>query len=221
MERGDLERAVLARGQYPVGIDEVGRGCIAGPVVTAAVVLDYDRLFSLSDKSLQLIRDSKTLSPRQRGLIVPVIHGIARSWAIASGSVLEIEKMGILGATFIAMRRSLNRIEAKFDLVMVDGNQTIPEPVITGRKTPQQAVVKGDHWCYAIAAASILAKESRDKFMRELGGSLPVYGFENHVGYGTKQHIDNLKTHGVTEWHRRGFEPVKSLCAAKTSGRPS
>lgn len=220
MERGDLERAALARGQFPVGIDEVGRGCIAGPVVTSAVVLDYGKLFALPDKSLQLIRDSKTLSARQRGLVVPIIESVASGWAPGSASVQEIEAHGILGATFIAMRRALNAIDAHFDLVMVDGNQAIPEPVLAGRKIAQQTVVKGDHWCFAIAAASILAKEVRDKFMHELGNSLPAYGFGKHVGYGTREHIENLKIHGVTEWHRRTFEPVKSICATKSPCLP-
>jgi ribonuclease HII len=218
MERGDLERAALARGQFPVGIDEVGRGCIAGPVVTSAVVLDYGKLFALPDKSLQLIRDSKTLSARQRGLVVPIIESVACGWASGSASVQEIETHGILGATFIAMRRVLNAIDAHFDLVMVDGNQAIPEPVLAGRKIAQQTVVKGDHWCFAIAAASIIAKEVRDKFMHELGNSLPAYGFGKHVGYGTREHIENLKIHGVSDWHRRTFEPVKSICAAKIAG---
>ena len=221
MERGDLERAALARGLSPVGIDEVGRGCIAGPVVTAAAVLDYAKLFALPDKSLQLIRDSKKLSPRQRGLVVPLIESVASDWAIGSASVKEIEKLGIVGATFVAMRRALAELKVAFDLALVDGNQAIPEPVIVGKKIPQQTVVKGDHWCFAIAAASILAKENRDKFMHQLGDRLPAYGFGNHVGYGTREHIENLKIHGVTEWHRRGFEPVKSICASKNFGLSS
>ncbi|MEY4631739.1 MAG: ribonuclease [Pseudomonadota bacterium] len=216
MDRGDLERAALERGNHPVGIDEVGRGCIAGPVVVAAVVLDYPRLFSLPEKTLGLIRDSKSLSARQRGQVVPVIHEIAQAYATASAGVEEIERLGILGATFVAMRRALDCINRShgqsFDLVLVDGNQKIPEPVLPGRSILQQTVVKGDHWCYAIAAASILAKEERDRFMHQLGGELPQYGFEKHVGYGTPQHIESLKVHGVSPWHRRGFEPVRSMC---------
>ncbi len=218
MERGDLERAALARGQYPVGIDEVGRGCIAGPVVTAAVVLDYDKLFALPDKTLHLIRDSKSLSARQRASVLPAIESIARSVATSSASVAEIDESGILGATFIAMRRALSRIEVPFDLILVDGNQKIPDPAKVD--VSQQAIVKGDHWCFAIAAASIVAKESRDRFMQQIARDFPLYGFEKHVGYGTREHIENLKNHGVTEWHRRGFEPVKSMCAPQIPGVP-
>lgn len=213
MERGDLERAVLARGQIPVGVDEVGRGCIAGPVVTAAVVLDYSKLFSLPDKNLRMIRDSKTLSPRQRGLIIPEIRSVASAIAIASASVDEIQEWGILGATFAAMKRALASLNVPFDTVMVDGNQPIPAPLIAGREVAQQTVIKGDQWCFAIAAASIVAKESRDSFMQQLAGEFPAYGFDKHVGYGTREHIESLKTHGVTRWHRRGFEPIKSMCA--------
>lgn len=218
MERGDLERAALARGHYPAGVDEVGRGCIAGPVVTTAVVLDYDKLFALPDKTLQLIRDSKTLSVRQRGIVVPAIESVALSIATASASVHEIDHSGILGATFIAMRRAISALDVRFDLVLVDGNQAIPEPVIPGRKISQQTVVKGDHWCFAIAAASIVAKETRDRFMHQLAQDFPAYGFEKHVGYGTREHIENLKTHGISEWHRRGFEPVKSMCDSQGPG---
>jgi len=218
MKRGDPERAALARGQYPVGIDEVGRGCIAGPVVTTAVVLDYDKLFALPDKSLHLIRDSKSLSARQRAGVLPAIESVALSIATASASVAEIDQAGILGATFIAMRRALASIEGHFDLILVDGNQEIPDP--TKGDVAQQAIVKGDHWCFAIAAASIIAKESRDRFMQQIARKFPAYGFEKHVGYGTKEHIQNLKVHGITEWHRRGFEPVRSMCATQNCSVP-
>lgn len=225
MERGDLEREALTQGNHPAGIDEVGRGCIAGPVVVAAVVLDYTRLFSLPEKTLGLIRDSKTLSARQRNHVVPVIHEISGAHATASAGVDEIERLGIMGATFVAMRRALDCIDRQkggaFDLVLVDGNQKIPEPVVSSRKVLQRTVVKGDHWCYAIAAASILAKEARDHFMHRLGEELPHYGFEKHVGYGTPQHIESLKTHGVSPWHRRGFEPVRSMCQPSGTQSPS
>jgi ribonuclease HII len=216
MKRGDLERAALARGMQLVGVDEVGRGCIAGPVVAAAVALDYEKLFLLPAETLALIRDSKTLSPRQRRLIIPVIHTVANGQATASASVEEIETLGILQATFVAMRRALDCLDGAFDSILVDGNQKIPGLEVLKRPIVQQTVVKGDHWCYAIAAASIFAKETRDEFMRKLAIDLPGYGFEKHVGYGTREHIENIKTQGITPWHRRGFEPVRSLCDSST-----
>lgn len=204
--KGELEAYCLSKDKFAVGVDEVGRGCIAGPVVAAAVILDYNKLFALDEKTLGLIRDSKTLSAKQRDKILPVIKEIALSNAVAESNVAEVESLGILQATFKAMTKAISQIKHHYDIVLTDGKQCIP-----GLNTHQKAIVKGDSLVYAIAAASILAKQTRDKYMHELANSYPEYGFEAHVGYGTKKHMDALKTYGVTPIHRKNFAPVRRL----------
>lgn len=205
-KKGELEAYCLSKEKFAVGIDEVGRGCIAGPVVAAAVILDYEKLFALDEKTLDLIRDSKTLSAKQRDKILPIIEDIALTYAVAESSVEEVESLGILQATFNAMKKAIDQLTHPFDIILTDGNQCIP-----GLKTPQKAIIKGDSLVYAIAAASILAKQTRDKFMHDLASSYPEYGFEAHVGYGTKKHMDALNAFGVTPIHRKNFAPVRRL----------
>lgn len=203
---GSLENQLRQSHRHLIGVDEVGRGCLAGPVYAAAVILDYERLFALEPGVRQLIRDSKTLSHRQRQQVLPVISELAMGRAIATASVDEIDEVGILKATFLAMKRAIADLPIKGDLLLVDGNQKI-----AGMDIPQKCVVGGDNLCFAIAAASIVAKEARDNFMREQGTLYPVYGFDSHVGYGTKAHMRAMTEYGITPLHRKSFAPVAKL----------
>ena len=206
MARGDIERELSGRGLRLAGVDEVGRGCLAGPVHAACAVLDYDALAALEAREPKLhalIRDSKTLSGKQRALIVPTIMGVVKRSAVASASVSEIETFGIGNAIFLAMRRALEQCVGDYDMALVDGNRPIVDFAI-----PQQTVVSGDALCFSIAAASILAKEARDTLMREEGKAHSAYGFEDHVGYGTKAHIEAIERHGICRLHRRNFAPI-------------
>lgn len=206
MIKGELEYKESAKGTVITGVDEVGRGCLAGPVYTAAVILDYDALDRLDAKTKGLIRDSKKLSHLQRKKIIPVIKDISVSYSITYCDAREIEKYGIVGATFESMKKSVKTLSKKADLVLIDGNAKIPN-----FKTDQINLIGGDSICYNIAAASILAKEARDEMMKQAAEDYPGYGFEKHVGYGTKVHMEALKELGVTAIHRRNFAPVTKL----------
>jgi ribonuclease HII len=203
--KGSIESALSKQQKTFAGIDEVGRGCLAGPVYAAIVVLAYERVRKLKKDERDLIRDSKTLTPLQRARIVPVIQAIADEWYISSASVAEIESLGILKANFLAMRRALNQCHTDIDTLLVDGNLQVP-----GYNGHQMTVVKGDSLCFSIAAASILAKEARDRYMAKQATQYPHYGFENHVGYGTRQHLEMISKHGPCELHRRNFAPFRT-----------
>jgi ribonuclease HII len=203
-EKGMLERK-FARSLTVVGVDEVGRGCLAGPVYAAAASLCYASLDRLDPASRALIRDSKTLSRSQREKILSVLAEIAVSYAIGVGTVSEIESLGIVGATFLAMRRAISSLSVTPGIVLVDGNRPISD--YSGQ---QKAIVKGDSLCYSIAAASIFAKEARDLYMTEQSAIYPDYGFENHVGYGTKAHMTNIDLFGICPLHRRNFAPISA-----------
>lgn len=179
----------------------MGRGCLAGPVFAGCVILDQLQLEQLPLSHRELIRDSKTLSARQRADILPVIQQIARSWAIGIAGVEEIEKLGIVKAVFLAMCRALCLIST-CDVLLVDGKFAIP-----GLKIKQQAIVGGDKSCYSIAAASIVAKTARDHYMAEQSRLYPLYHFEKHVGYGTRLHLDKIAEFGICPLHRRNFKP--------------
>ena len=206
-QKGVIENFWLSQGLVPAGVDEVGRGCLAGPVVTACVVLDYDKLAALDETIKNKIRDSKTLSTKQRAEVISLIEEISVDHAIGVASEREIEGIGILKATFCAMNRavaSLKRI--KPDVLLVDGNQSIQ-----GQKIKQQTIVKGDSSCFTIAAASIIAKEFRDEFMRNQAEVHPHWGFDRHVGYGTAEHLTAIQSHGICELHRRNFAPIREM----------
>lgn len=209
--KGKIEKELLESGYSIVGVDEVGRGCIAGPVFAACVALDYDLLNQLSNKEKSLIRDSKKLSSTQRARILPIIHQISQEAYIAMANVREIETLGIAPATFKAMRRSLKLCQHNYTMLLVDGNQPL-----ANYHGEQRQVIGGDQLCYAIAAASILAKEARDQFMQSQAERYPEYGFESHVGYGTKAHIENIHKLGICPLHRRNFAPIKNMVS--TSG---
>jgi ribonuclease HII len=209
--KGQLELELFHNGEVCVGIDEVGRGCLAGPVHAAAVVLDQDKLQGLSSAAKAIIRDSKTLNASQRLKAALHIQQVTLDSAISSASVEEIEVLGILPATFLAMRRCLNLLNRPVDRILIDGKQVIP-----GIATPQMSLVGGDSLCYSIAAASILAKNARDAMMMEAAKEFPQYGFDRHVGYGTAMHLEALDRHGVCPLHRKNFAPIRNRLDAET-----
>ncbi len=175
------------------GVDEAGRGPLAGPVYAAAVILDPDVV-------IDGVNDSKKLSEKRREALFDEICEKAIAYGIASASVEEIESMNILQATFLAMSRAVAALSPTPDLVLVDGNQT-PR----GISQPVETVVKGDARSASIAAASILAKVSRDRYMLALDEQYPQYAFSKHKGYGTKVHCEALQTHGPSPEHRLSF----------------
>lgn len=179
------------------GVDEVGRGPLAGPVVTAAVILDPAR-------PVAGLRDSKQLSPGARDDLAGLIRERALAYCIAEASVAEIDKLNILNATLLAMRRAVEGLASEPVEIWVDGNRC---PIWKYRS---QAIVKGDQKIAAIAAASILAKTHRDHMMIALHEHWPQYGFDHHMGYGTPQHLAALDAHGVCPIHRMSFAPVRA-----------
>ena len=204
--RGQIEDRLRSDGLTSIiGVDEVGKGCIAGPVVAAAVIIDYQKLSELPAKTKELIRDSKTLSHAQRLKIKPEIFKVCKAWGIGASSPREIEVKGISAATFLAMKRSLRQLPAG-DITLIDGNQKIPR-----LGSEQRAIVKGDHSTFCIASASIIAKEHRDELMRSYAQRYQKWGFDTHVGYGTKHHTESIKKFGICPLHRRNFAPIKEL----------
>ena len=177
------------------GVDEAGRGPLAGPVVAAAVILD-------DLKPIPGLVDSKTLSARQRERLSEAIHARALCFSVAHASVEEIDQLNILQATLLAMRRAVMGLRLKPHKVLVDGNRLPTLDIMA------EAVVQGDRKVPAISAASILAKVARDRWCLEIDAEYPAYGFAAHKGYGTAQHLLALQTHGATPWHRRSFSPV-------------
>lgn len=183
------------------GVDEAGRGPLAGPVVAAAVILD----------ELQPIRglaDSKTLSPRRRERLHDEIRAKALCVSVAEASVEEIDRLNILQATMLAMRRAVEGLRLTPQQVWVDGNRV---PVL---RVPVQALVKGDARVPAISAASIVAKVHRDRLCGALHERYPQYGFDLHKGYPTAQHLQALQAHGACAEHRRSFAPVRAALGA-------
>lgn len=177
------------------GIDEAGRGPLAGPVVAAAVILDPAR-------PIAGLNDSKKLSGKRREALAGEIRARALAWAVAEASVEEIDRLNILQATFLAMQRAVAALQVPAERALVDGNRC-PKLAI-----PVEAVVKGDGKIASIAAASILAKTVRDAGMTALHAAYPQYGFDRHMGYPTPAHFAALAAHGASPVHRRSFAPV-------------
>ncbi|MDX5401488.1 MAG: ribonuclease HII [Rhodobacterales bacterium] len=193
------ETALLAQGFTRIaGVDEVGRGPLAGPVTAAAVVLKLDRL-------PEGLNDSKVLTARRRALLTEAIHESAEV-SIAHASVEEIDSLNILRASHLAMERAIAGLPHPPDHVLIDGNM-IPR----GCTLPAQAIVKGDALCLSIAAASIVAKIARDAIMWDLAQQFPGYGWETNAGYPSKCHRSALQNLGVTPHHRRSFKPVHNI----------
>jgi len=212
---GAIEEETYSRGfKCIAGLDEVGRGPLAGPVVAAAVVLP--RGFSHPD-----IKDSKLLSPSQRETLVPIIKQNAVTWGLGIVEVEEIDRINILRASLLAMGKALKALRPIPDCLLIDGNQKIPAEFfrvksIAGKPRPQQrTIVRGDQLCFAIAAASILAKVARDAMMVELDKSYPEYGFASHKGYSCVAHLAALRRFGPSPVHRRSFKPVRDACTVR------
>lgn len=185
-------------GRLLAGVDEVGRGPLAGDVVAAAVILDPAR-------PVEGLRDSKKLSAKKREALFDVIQDQAMAFAIARCSVAEIDSINILQASLLAMKRAVESLHIQPGFVAVDGNR-LPD-----WSYPSQAVVKGDDHVAEIAAASILAKVTRDREMLAFEKIYPGYGFASHKGYPSKQHIEALEKLGVTAIHRKSYAPVRRL----------
>ena len=180
------------------GVDEVGRGPLAGDVVTAAVILD-------PDKPIVGLNDSKKLTEKKRLVLFDEIKEKALSYSIARASIDEIDSLNILQASLLAMKRAVETLPIQPQYVLVDGNK-LPK-----WRYPAKAVVKGDSLHACIAAASILAKVTRDAEMDALALQFPNYGFASHKGYPTKVHLDALREHGITPFHRRSYAPVRKI----------
>lgn len=180
------------------GVDEAGRGPLAGPVSAAAVILDEAH-------PIAGLGDSKKLSERQRERLAPIIRERAIAWAVAYAEVEEIDRLNILQATLLAMRRAVLELKVQPQQLLVDGLYC-PQTGI-----PSRAIVKGDSKIAAISAASILAKTARDQLMLQLHQEYPHYGFAEHKGYPTVVHLAALRTHGVSAIHRKSFKPVRNM----------
>lgn len=176
------------------GCDEAGRGCYAGPVFAAAVILPKDFYHPL-------INDSKKLSEAQRDLLAPIIKEAAIAWAIGSQSPEEIDQINILKASIKSMHLALDQLKKKAQFIAVDGNR-----FYAYKKIPHQTIVKGDGQYAHIAAASILAKTARDKYMMQLHEQYPHYGWDKNKGYGTAAHRAAIAQHGLCEHHRKSFK---------------
>lgn len=190
-----FEQAALASGRI-CGIDEAGRGPLAGPVVAAAVILDPGR-------RINGLRDSKVLTPERREELAERIRARAIAFAVAEASVDEIDTVNILQATLIAMRRAVEALQVAAEYALVDGNQMPRLPI------PGRTIIAGDALEPAISAASILAKTTRDAMMRAFDARHPGYGFAQHMGYATPEHLDCLQRLGPCVLHRRSFSPVR------------
>jgi len=185
------------------GVDEAGRGPWAGPVFAAAVILD-------DLHPIKGLADSKKLSPKRRATLYDEIKAKALCCCVAQASVEEIDRLNILQATLLAMRRAVEGLRLKPVKVWVDGNRL---PVLDVRA---EAIVQGDAKVPAISAASILAKVDRDRWCEDIDLQFPDYGFARHKGYGTADHLQALREHGPTPWHRRSFAPVAACLRAES-----
>jgi ribonuclease HII len=197
------EMALLSQGYSLIaGLDEAGRGCLAGPVVAAAVILP------LSDNCLMRfagVRDSKQLTPQARECLYEVILQHSHAVGVGIGSVELIDARNILQATKYAMRSALEQLAIPPQALLLDAIN------LPGIILPQRSIIKGDTLCLSIAAASIIAKVTRDRIMIQLHEQYPAYGFAQHKGYGTEAHLAALRQYGATPHHRRSFAPVREL----------
>lgn len=186
------------------GVDEAGRGPLAGPVFAAAVILDPAR-------PITGLRDSKKLSEARRDALADIIRRDALAWSIAHCSAAEIDELNILHATMLAMRRAIEGLSVQPTLALIDGNRCPPSAVRS------EAIVKGDDKVAEISAASILAKTARDAVLQTLHQQYPEYAFDRHKGYPTALHLERLRLHGATPEHRRSYAPVRAVLAGRSS----
>ncbi|WP_457653339.1 ribonuclease HII [Rhodocaloribacter sp.] len=190
----ETEHLLWSRGYRRLaGVDEAGRGCLAGPVVAAAVVFP-------PGVTVDGVRDSKKLSPARREAVLAEIRAKAEAIGVGLCSPEEIDRLNILWAAMEAMRRAVEALTPAPDFLLIDGDRCFPEPPL-----PYRTLVRGDQRSHTIAAASIVAKTTRDHFMRDLHEAHPVYGWDRNVGYPTREHYAALAEHGPTPYHRRSF----------------
>ena len=193
MDLWEIENGIYDSGVSPLcGVDEAGRGPLAGPVCAAAVILPRGI-------EIEGLNDSKKLTEKKREALYEEIIDKALSFGVAFATVEEIEALNILGATWLAMNRAIAELDPAPALALIDGNRN------AGIEAPSRCVVKGDSKCASIAAASILAKVTRDRYMREMAEKYPQYGFDRHKGYGTAAHYAALREYGPCEIHRPSF----------------
>ncbi len=189
----EFEQEAISKGyKHICGVDEAGRGPLAGPVCAAAVILPENTI-------IEGVNDSKKLSEKKREALFEVIKANAVSYSIAYSSVEEIESMNILNATMLAMKRAVEGLDVKADYAMIDGNR-LPDLAIDS-----EFIIKGDAKSVSIACASILAKVSRDRLLYKYAEEYPEYGFDKHKGYGTKAHTQAIKEYGPCPYHRMSF----------------
>lgn len=198
MKSLEIENSIWSESiKYISGIDEVGRGSLSGPVVTASVILpqDMSKLLLLSE-----VTDSKALSEKKREYLFPIIKEIVLDYSIGIIDNKIIDEVNILQATFLAMKQSIEKLKLKPDFIIVDGNKKIPDVLI-----PQKEIIKGDLKSLSIGAASILAKVTRDKIMENYSETYPLYNWKKNKGYSSKEHIEAIKKYGLTDLHRKTF----------------
>ena len=190
----EYEKAASKSGfKYICGVDEAGRGPLAGPVCAAAVILP-------ENCDIEGLNDSKKLSEKKREQLFDIIKEKAVAYSVAFGSLEEIEELNILEATYLAMNRAIGALSVKADFALIDGNR-VPKNI----KIPCETIVKGDSKSMSVAAASVLAKVTRDRLLLEYDKKYPLYNFKKHKGYGTKEHTDLIKLYGPCEIHRLSF----------------
>lgn len=201
----EFDRTIISSlgGKILVGVDEAGRGPLAGPVVACACYVPEDLY---QNETLLQINDSKKLSPKKREKLFAELTRLPVIYATGFATAREIDEINILQATFLAMRRALKKFDGKNIFAAIDGNRAIPQI-----SCAQKTFIGGDGKSLAIATASVIAKVTRDNFMRVIDKQFPLYGFAGHKGYGCAAHIDAIKTYGPCPQHRKTFEPVLSL----------
>jgi ribonuclease HII len=186
-------KAYYKKNQVEVGLDEAGRGCLAGPVVAAAVILP-------PDYSHPLLDDSKKLSEKKRDELRIIIENDALDFAVGFVDHEKIDEINILNASFLAMHRAADQLKTKFDFLLIDGNRFTPY-----KEVPHECIVKGDGKYQSIAAASILAKTYRDEFMLKLAKEFPYYHWHKNKGYPTKKHVESILENGTSPYHRKSY----------------
>ena len=189
------EDGISGSGRIIAGVDEAGRGCLAGPVVAGAVILDENR-------PIHGLRDSKALSEKRRNELFEQIHEKALAYSVGMTAAEEVDRINILRAALLAMEKAVLSLGRKPDFLLIDGNSKTSLPI------RQKAIIKGDSKCASIAAASIVAKVTRDRIMTEIETEYPGYGFSRHKGYPTKEHLGALRNLGPCPIHRKSFKGV-------------
>ena len=207
-----LEQELWDNGyEYVCGVDEAGRGPLAGSVFAAAVIWDVSLLDSMKNEEwLGMLNDSKKLTERQREYLRPLIEKYATAWAVVEVTAEEIDQINILNASIVGMQRALDKLTVLPQHILVDGNKWKPYiPAGQVMEIPARTVVKGDGKYLSIAAASVLAKTYRDEYMRRLHEEYPQYHWDKNMGYPTKAHYEAIKQHGITPYHRKTFKLEK------------